>query len=313
MQMMRFIPGGGSFKEPQVSTVAVQGNRMVRKGPRQTEVIDLDKRTITRINSDKHTWSEITFDQMKQQLEQVSEQARQKSGQTPEMNVNVDADLKQTGQSRNVNGYEASEAVMSFSMAGTDPQSGAGAALKVTSDMWLASNVPGYSETREFYARMAKELDWAPTGMGAFMNRPDIAKAMAKMMAAGGKMNGTPIEQIMKISAEGAGMPQGQQPAAAAPRPSVNDAIASALGGKLGGLGGFGRHKKQDTPKQDDASPQQPPADAQAPVSSSDNSLIEMTVDNANFSSGAVDPSLFEVPAGFKKVEEDYMGRREKK
>src|ERR1700719_3477085 len=66
IQMMRFVPGGGALKEPQISTVAVKGNRMVRKSKRDAEIIDLDKRTITTINFEKRTYTEVTFEQMKQ-------------------------------------------------------------------------------------------------------------------------------------------------------------------------------------------------------------------------------------------------------
>src|ERR1700719_4118324 len=68
IQMMRFVPGGGALKEPQVSTVAVSGNRLVRRSKRQGEIIDLDKRTITTINFEKRTYTEMTFEQMKQML-----------------------------------------------------------------------------------------------------------------------------------------------------------------------------------------------------------------------------------------------------
>ena len=59
--------------------------------------------------------------------------------------------------------------------------------------MWLAKDVPGAAELLASYTRMTKELDWALTGMDTVMNRP-VAKA-AKMMVAGGKMDGTPLQQ----------------------------------------------------------------------------------------------------------------------
>jgi hypothetical protein len=38
-----------------------------------------------------------------------------------------------------------------------------------------------------------------------------------------------------------------------------------------------------------------------------------MTIDDTGFSTNAVDASLFEVPAGFKKVEQDPAGGRPRK
>jgi hypothetical protein len=307
--MMRFVPGTGALKEPQVSTVAVQGNRMVRKNKRQAEIINLDKRTITTINFDKRTYSEMTFDQMKQMLEDASNKMSQKQQNSDKVNLNLDADVRDTGQTKTVNGLDTHEVVMSMSMTASDPQSGQTGALKITSDMWLSKDVPGAAEMREFHARMAKELDWAPTGMGAMMNRPDIARAMAKMMAAGGKMEGTPVQQIIRIGADGAtsadaANTQSGSRQTTASRPTVSDALSGALGARLSGFGGFGKKKKQDAPVAESQAADNP-ANGQVP-----GSLMEMTIDNTGFSTGEVDGSLFAVPGDFKRVEEAEPGKR---
>jgi hypothetical protein len=250
---------------------------------------------------------------MKQMLEQMSASVSQQQQQQPQgdqkVNLDFDADVKDTGQTKTISGMEAHQVVMTMTMSAADPQSGQAGAMKMNSEMWLVKDVPGAREMREFYARMAKELDWAPTGMGGMMNRPDINRAMAKMMAQGEKMDGTPVEQIMRIggavTGAGADQPSTQQ-TQSAPRPSVSDALGSALGGKLGGFGGFGKKKKQDVDA--DAAGK----DAAAPSQASSGSLIEMTVESTGFSTGGVDASLFSVPADFKKVEEAQPGARRK-
>jgi hypothetical protein len=134
IQMMRFVPGGGALKEPQVSTVAVQGNRMVRRNKRQAEIVDLDKRTITTINFEKRTYSEMTFEQMKQALEQMSAAMSQQQQQRPDgqkVNVDIDADVKDTGQTRTFNGMDAHQVIVTMTMAATDPQSGQAGAMKM--------------------------------------------------------------------------------------------------------------------------------------------------------------------------------------
>src|ERR1700722_16322316 len=107
IQMMRFVPGGGALKEPQVSTVAVSGNRLVRRRKRQGEIIALDKRTITTINFEKRTYTEMTFEQMKQMLEQMSASVSQQQQQQPpqgdqKVNLDFDADVKNTGQTKTI-------------------------------------------------------------------------------------------------------------------------------------------------------------------------------------------------------------------
>ncbi len=309
LKMMRFVPGTGALREPQVSTVALSGNRLVRKSKRQAEIIDLDRQTITTVDFEKSTWYEMTFDQMKQMLDQMST-ALQQSAQQPDAGkarLDVNADIKDTGQTKTVNGLEAHGFLLTMSMAGTDPQSGQSGAMKVDSSMWMAKDVPGVGQLRDFYKRMAGKLDWAPTGMGAMMNRPDLNRAMAKMMAEGQKMEGTRVQQVVRISMAASGDGSGaasdttsaRQAQPAPSRPSLSDALGGALGGKLGGFGGFGRKKKQNAAP-DSASAA--PASADQPQSV-EASLIEMTIDDTDFSTADVDASLFEIPSGFRKLD----------
>jgi hypothetical protein len=72
--------------EPTVSTVSIKGNRMSRISPTSTEIIDLDAETITNIDTLKHQYTVVTFEQMKQQMEAAAEKAKeqqQKSSQPP--------------------------------------------------------------------------------------------------------------------------------------------------------------------------------------------------------------------------------------
>jgi hypothetical protein len=67
-------------------------------------------------------------------------------------------------------------------------------------------------------------------------------------------------------------------------------------------LGGFGR-KKQAEPKPEPVAQQQAPAET-ASAGSAPGTLLEMQTEMSGFSQTA-DASLFEVPAGFKKVDSD--------
>jgi hypothetical protein len=95
-------------------------------------------------------------------------------------------------------------------------------------------------------------------------------------------------------SGEGSAAPAQQQQSA--PPPS----IGGALGGALGGRFGLGRKKPAEQPA---ASANTPASGGQA--SGAPGSLLEMTTEMSNFSANAVDASLFEVPAGFKKIDSE--------
>ncbi len=63
--------------EPIVSTVIVKGNRMTRIGQQQTEIIDLDRETVTSIDHQKRQYTVMTFEQMRQQIEKAMQKAKE--------------------------------------------------------------------------------------------------------------------------------------------------------------------------------------------------------------------------------------------
>jgi hypothetical protein len=201
-----------------------------------------------------------------------------------------------------------------FAMEGTDQKTGDKGSLVVNTDMWIGPKVAGYDEMREFHKKMAEKIAWFPSSSIMTMGRQDMAKAMAEAYKEAGKMEGVPLLQVMRMSAEGTPANSGGQQAQQqqqprqeqqAQAPSVGGALGSAIGGRFGGLGRLGRKKKEE-PQQEQ--PQQPPAEqnaGQPAQGSGDASLLEMTIESSNFSSAPVDASKFEVPAGFKKVDSD--------
>ena len=317
-------------REPMVTKVLLKGNRMVNLGPSSAHIIDLDKQTITDINFQKKTYSVITFDQMRQALEQMSQ--KMKESQQADTNFNVS--VKDTGQSKVINGLNAKEMILTFEIESTDRQSGQSGAMQVLSDMWLAPDVPGYEEVRAFHQKMAEKLAWSPGMMGGMMNRPDLAKGMGQLAKEASKLNGVPVMQVMRMGpkltpeqqAEFAKAQQqsqqNQQQQQQAQTPSAGDAAGRAatgaatsrtgrlggLAGGLGGLRGLGRKKQQEeqAPPPPPAQSQQQQAPSGAPPDAS-GALMEMTTELTGFSAGPVDSSKFEVPAGFKQTESEML------
>ena len=72
------------------------------------------------------------------------------------------------------------------------------------------------------------------------------------------------------------------------------ESVGDAIGKALGGFGGFG-HKKKKAEE-----PQQPqPTQASSP-SNGTASLMTMTTELKTFSRAGLDPSLFEIPTGYR-------------
>src|SRR5260370_6488538 len=185
-------------REPVQSTVSLKGDRMAHRTQTHATVIDLASQTITSIDLQKKTWSVMTFEEMKQMLEQMSQ--KMKHNDKGEMNFKVSAD--KTGKTRQVAGMDAQEMVLKMEMEGTDKQSGQKGAMVITTDMWIASGVPGYNQVREFYKRMAEKVSWTPGG-NMFMANPHAAKGMAEVYKEVAKLEGVPVLQYISMGAEG--------------------------------------------------------------------------------------------------------------
>ena len=308
--MMKFA---GAFskqaREPMVTTVAVKGDRMVHWSTHHASIIDLDKETITSVNFDKKQYSVMTFAQMKQAIEDASQKMKS-SPEAQKADMNFKVSVKDTGEKKQIGGFDTHETILTMQMEGTDQKTGNTGGMQIITDMWVAPKVAGYDEITAFYKRMGQKLDWAPTGLGAMGNRPDLAKGFAELYKESSKLNGMPVFEIVKMGVHAEGQPQSGQQAAQAPpqnqeqqQQTERPSIGSVLGGKFGG---FGRKKKSPDQEQD-----QPQGQPGAPGDAS-GTLMEMTMELSAFSSGPVDGSKFEVPGSFKQVEAESMqkGRR---
>ena len=323
----RFSRQAKDIGAPIVSSVYVQGNRMARMDAQSIEIVDLDKETITTVDLEKRTYTQMTFEQMRQQFQQAvaqakAQQAKQQAAtpapqQKPDnVQLNFKANVRNTGVTKQVSGVGANESILTMEMIGTDTTNGQQGAFAITNDMWMAPEIPGYDELREFQKKYAAKMGDVFTGNGVSASlaamQPAAAQGMSAMVKEMSTLKGIPVEQIMRMGATANGQPL---PAASeAPLPpspsgpqmpsakdvaqqSASSAIASKLGGfGLGGFGfgGFG-HKKQPPPPPDDSTTTQ-----QTPAATV---LMESTTELTAFSSAPIDSGKFAVPAGFTEMQ----------
>lgn len=285
-------------REPIHSTIAVKGDKMMHRTADNASIIDLGAQTITSVDFRKKTYSVMTFEQMKQMLEQMSQSAKQNNQGQGQVQFKVSANS--TGATRQIAGFDAKEMLVKMEMDATDQQTGQTGGMLITSDMWIAPAVSGYDEVRSFYRRMAEKLNWTPGG-NMFMSNPQVSEGMAEVYKEMSKVDGMPVEQM--ISMGGTGQPtsssggQGQAQPEQQQQQQEKPSIGGALGGALGGHFGLGRKKKTQ--------PQEDQSQAQGSQTQSAGSLLEMKTEMSGFSAAAVDGSQFTVPAGFKQVEPD--------
>jgi len=143
----------------------------------------------------------------------------------------------------------------------------------------------------------------------ALAQNPGATQGLADMATEVRKLDGVPIQQIMRMgtttngqplpAASEAPLPQESSPAMPSAGDVAKQSMASMVTGHFGGLGGFGKKKQQNDP---------PPADQKADQKESTPPptsaiLMESQTTVSNFSSAPVEESHFEVPAGFKQIQ----------
>jgi hypothetical protein len=293
-----FSKSARQAREPIQSTIAVKGDRMVHRSPTSIQIIDLGNQTITSIDIQKKSYTVMTFEQMKQMLDEMSKkmsESKNNGGNQNQAAVSFKVSADNTGKSKPVSGLDAKEMVITMTMEGTDKQTGQSGSMVVIADEWIAPKVPGFDEVRDFQRRMAEKLAWTP-GSNMFAARPEMAQGMAEVAKETARLNGMPVFTTVSMGPEGMQPVDRSDKTAQPAQESKGPSAKSVIGGALGGRFGLGR-KKEPAPE-----PQQQPAEAGG---TAPGVLIEMTTEMTNFSSNAVDPSQFEIPAGFKKVEFD--------
>lgn len=292
-----------SLREPMVSNVFIQGDRMATLSKDNAMIVDLGKGTITSVDFGRKTYSVSTFEEMRQAMEKMS-QDMQNRGRQSEAKMDVKVSVSETGATRNISGIDTREVLLTMDMSAAgagDQNRDASASMIMEMRMWMARAVPGYAEYARFQAEAGKKYAGMFGGAGqmnpfAAMN-PDSQKSWQKLMEESKKLEGIPVLQVVTMRLAGDASGAGAQPAQ---RPSSGESVGGALGGSLGrGLGGMLSRKKKD---------QEPQAQTQTPPESQPQPgvLMEMTTESSNFSTAPVEAARFDIPAGFKEVESEF-------
>lgn len=307
--------------KPVSSTHYVKGNAMrTDESDGWIEIFDLDRKLVIRIDPQNKTYSQATFDEIRDAMNRAAENAKQKMQSDPKtrdakMDVKAKVNVTPGATGRMVNGYSANEMKMDVEMEFTaqqqpndqpsaQPNSPASGTMTTHVDSWVAPDVTGYSDFAEFYKKMAKEINWTPPSGIAVS--PQVSQSMQELRKNQDLYKGFPILQYLSMSmasAQGAAGSQNSQtsPSASSGSSNTSSSPSEALAKGLGGL--FGKKKKKDDASSDSSassSASNPPPPPSVP-----GSLIEMTIEATAFSNATLDPSLFAVPAGYTRLPND--------
>ena len=300
--------------DPVVSTIYLKDNRLANVSPDNIQIIDLDKETITQIDVPKRTYTVMTFAQMRQAIEAARAQAQQQPAQRPaqpaaspdaqNVKMSFDVKVRNTGAQREISGLQSSESILTLMLNATDTQTQQSGSMAITNDMWMVPSIPGYDQVRDFYKRFASKMSDATLGLGFDFSKmlsqnPAAGQALNDMAGEVQKLKGVPIMQVMRMGTTVNGQPlpaasEAPLPADSGPAPpSAGQVAKGAMASMIPGHFGFG--KKKDNPPDQAASQNSTAAQGQ-PTSAI---LMETQITTSSFSSAPVDPSHFEIPAGY--------------
>jgi hypothetical protein len=286
--------GGKAAREGITSTVAVKGNRKVTTTANTSQIIDLDEEKIYDLDLRKKTYKVTTFAELRRQMEEARRKAEEQAGretppaergqdpQKPEKEVEVDFDVKKTGETKSLAGFTTSRAIMTVTVrekGKTLEQSGG---MVLTSDMWLAPTQKSLNEVAEFDMRYAKKLYGGISGVSAdqmamaMAMYPMMRQAVERMSKEGGDLEGTPIMTTVTFDAV-----RSAEQMAAESKPDQPEAKPSGIGGMLGGLA-----KRMKKPSEDEQKPR--------------TTVMTSTVEVLKLSSDVAAADVA-IPAGFKE------------
>ena len=157
--------------------------------------------------------------------------------------MEVDVDVKNTGQKKTVNGFDTHEAVMTITVREKGKTVEQAGGMIMTTDMWLTTKIAAMKDVTDFDVRYAKQLYGtmlagvsAEQMAAAVALYPMMKQALARMGPEFEKVEGTPILVTTTMDA----VKSEAQVAEEAKRPE-NDSKSSDSGGLGGLVGGFAK------------------------------------------------------------------------
>jgi hypothetical protein len=242
--------GGKGAREGIVSKIAVKGDRKMSVNEDTAELVDLAQEKIYQIDMKKKTYTVVTFEEMRRQMQEAMAKAQsggaapnrgQKNGEKPP-EYKVDVSIKESGQKKNINGYDAREIVTTITTYEKDkkPEDGA---MVVTSSTWLAPRIAAMKDMEDFDRRFAQKLllpfaaDMAQQMAPMMAMYPGLKESMGKLDAEKVNMNGTAVLTVIRATGTGNPNANSNQNAQAKPAQENKQETPKSIGGLLGGLG----------------------------------------------------------------------------
>ena len=310
-----------ALNKPILTTVMIHGSRMVRSSLHVTQIVDLDKKTITVIDNDKHTYSVTTFQEFEEQMSKATSQAKGNTA-ADSSQMTFDVHVTKSGATQQIDAKTATEALLTVTMKSNQGDANKNS-MAGTSELWTIDDCPGLPELRAFQQRLAKELAVGmqqSTFSNLMASQPGGEQAAAALTKESAKITGFPVLEVTRFgfTADGQPLPapsvaplkssnnQGSSNAAAITKDAATGTATQTASDQAGRFGSFGRALSSSTmgawSRHKPQTASSTSASAASTPNATDGILIETRSQMSGFATTPVDPTALEVPAGYKVV-----------
>ena len=199
-RLLNFIMGK-SAKEGVENKVAVKGNRKATINGNTGTIIDLSEEKVYDLDMKKKTYTVTTFEELRRRAREAAEKAEKeaqkaepgqpeepKTKEKPAKEYEFDFDVKETGQTKQVAGYNTRQAIATVTVREKGKTLEESGGMVMINDLWLAPEIPQLKELFDFdmkYARALagpQSLEVSAEQMAQIMALfPMIGKAMERM------------------------------------------------------------------------------------------------------------------------------------
>lgn len=211
--------GGKAAKEGVESTVAVKGNRKASINDSTGRIVDLSEEKVYDLDMKKKTYTVTTFDELRRRMREAQEKAAKENQkeepsqaqeqQKPQKEYEVDFDVKETGQTKQIAGFDTHETIATVTVREKGKTLEDGGGIVMTNDLWLGPEIPQLKEVVDFELRFWKQLQEgagtdtiSPEQMAMLIaSFPGIKTAMQRFSQEGDKLKGTALDSTSTFEA----------------------------------------------------------------------------------------------------------------
>lgn len=202
--------GGKAAREGIVSTSAVKGDRKATLNENTGQIIDLGEEKVYDVDYRKKEYRVTTFEELRRRMQEAQEKAKkdmereeERAGEKsdePTKEWEVDFDVKETGERKQLAGHDARQVIMTVTVREKGKALEDGGGFVMTSDSWLGPDLPALKELSDFDMRYYKQL-YGAEAMGLAAEQmamvmamyPMLKQASERLQQEGDKLQGTPL------------------------------------------------------------------------------------------------------------------------